>query len=88
MVLVFGYTVWIYVNGEEKGSYYAKGDPTFAGRPNNLNCRTAQLHLFCGRGGGRHHVKGRACDIRVYTGALSDEDVKKLYDDAAKPKTR
>ena len=88
VVLVFGYTVWIYVNGEEKGSYYAKGDPTFAGRPNNLNCRTAQLHLFCGRGGGRHHVKGRACDIRVYTGALSDEDVKKLYDDAAKPKTR
>ncbi len=86
VVLVFGYTVRIFINGEEKDAHYAKGDPTFAGRPNNLNSRTEQLHLFCGRGGGRHYFKGRVRDIRVTTGALNGEDVNRLYDDAAKPK--
>jgi hypothetical protein len=77
--VTFGDSVRVYINGKLVADRFQKGNPTWQSRPHNLNARTDQISLFCGRGAGGPCFQGKLAGIRLYSAVLDGDDVAKLF---------
>lgn len=81
LVLQWGRSTRIYVNGELRSEVFTGGDPMIHQRPHNQNARSGQMQLFVGRNG---TFQGRIADLRVYNMELTAEQARAAYEAARK----